>query len=67
MGIAMMSVSFFVGDSQITAEKFEDFMQSWRLTFAICAVLCIVGTYASSVNSIFIPHAQNHVQKEKKT
>ena len=67
MGIAMMSVSFFVGGSQITPEKFENFMQSWRLTFGICAVLCIVGTYASSVNSIFIPHAQNHAQKEKKT
>jgi len=62
MGIAMMSVSLFVGDSQITADKFENFMQSWKLTFAICAALCIAGIYASSVNSI----ARNRSPKEKK-
>jgi len=51
MGIAMMSVSIFVGDSQITPEKFESFIYSLRFTFIICAVLCIVGVYASSVNA----------------
>ncbi|MDR2732018.1 MAG: MFS transporter [Fibromonadaceae bacterium] len=51
MGIAMMSISLFIGDSPITAENFESFMQSWKLTFAICAILCVVGTYASSVNA----------------
>jgi len=45
-----MSVSIFVGDTQITAENFGSFMHSLRLTFAICAVLCIVGVYASSAN-----------------
>jgi MFS family permease len=51
MGIAMMSISLFIGESQITADKFENFMQSWKFTFVICAVLCIAGTYASSANS----------------
>jgi len=51
MGIAMMSISIFMGDLQITPDKFENFMQSLRFTFAFCAVLCIIGTYASSVNA----------------
>jgi len=51
MGIAMMSISLFVGDSQITPDKFENFMWSWRLAFAICAILCIAGVYASSANA----------------
>jgi len=51
MGIAMMSLSIFIGDSQITPDKFENFMQSLKFTFALCAALCIVGTYASSVNA----------------
>ncbi|MCL2284564.1 MAG: MFS transporter [Fibromonadales bacterium] len=40
MGIAMMSISLF-----------NDFMQSWMFVFAICAVLCVIGTYASSAYS----------------
>ena len=47
MGIAMMSISLFIGDSQIIPENFENFMQSWKFTFTICAILCLAGTYAS--------------------
>jgi MFS family permease len=47
MAIVMMSISIFVGDVQINAEKFESFMASWKFTFAFCTVLCIVGIYAS--------------------
>ncbi|MDR1811540.1 MAG: MFS transporter [Candidatus Fibromonas sp.] len=65
MGIAMMSISLFIGDSQITPDKFENFMQTWKFTFAICAILCIAGTYASSVNSIFIPNAKSQNQKKE--
>ena len=65
MGIAMMSISLFIGDSQITPDKFGNFMQTWKLTFAICAILCIAGTYASSANSIFIPHAQSPNKKKE--
>jgi len=47
MGIAMMSISLFMGESLITPEKFSAFMQSWKLTFVICATLCLVGVYTS--------------------
>jgi len=47
MAIAMMSISLFIGNSQIIPENFENFMQSWRFTFVFCAVLCIVGAFAS--------------------
>jgi EmrB/QacA subfamily drug resistance transporter len=58
MGIAMMSISLFIGDSQITPENFENFMQSWKFTFALCAILCIAGTYASKASySISVPSA----------
>ncbi|MCL2208251.1 MAG: MFS transporter [Fibromonadales bacterium] len=52
MGIAIMSVSLF-----------GNFMQSWRFTFAICVALCLVGVYASSVNSIFTLHAKSSAEK----
>jgi len=47
MGIAMMSISLFIGESSITSENFENFMQSWRFTFILCAILCIVSVYTS--------------------
>ncbi|MDR0546852.1 MAG: MFS transporter [Dysgonamonadaceae bacterium] len=48
MGIAMMSISLFVGNRKITPEVHPLFMQSLRLSFEICAALCLVGAYASS-------------------
>ncbi|MDR3253236.1 MAG: MFS transporter [Tannerella sp.] len=48
MGIAMMAISLFVGNKVITVELIPDFMKSMRITFLICAALCIAGTYASS-------------------
>jgi len=47
MGIAMMSISLFIGDSPIIPENFENFMQSWRFTFILCAILCIASVYTS--------------------
>jgi MFS family permease len=48
MGIAMMSISLFVGNKVITPELIPDFMKSFHITFLICAILCTGGTYASS-------------------
>jgi MFS family permease len=48
MGIAMMALSLHVGNRVITAELHPQFMVSMRITFIICTVLCLVGTYASS-------------------
>ncbi|MCC8145796.1 MAG: MFS transporter [Bacteroidales bacterium] len=48
MGIAMMALSLHVGNNVIVPEIYPDFMDSLRITFIICAVLCVIGTYASS-------------------
>jgi len=48
MGIAMMAISLNVGNKVITQDLHPQFMQSLRLCFEICAVLCLLGTYASS-------------------
>jgi hypothetical protein len=49
MGIAMMAISLNVGNKVITQDLHPQFMQSLRLCFEICAILCLLGTYASSV------------------
>ena len=48
MGIAMMAISLYVGNRVIVPELHTEFMKSLHITFGICAVLCIIGTYASS-------------------
>jgi EmrB/QacA subfamily drug resistance transporter len=48
MGIAMMSLSLYVGNKVITPELHPYFMQSLHVTFIICFILCIIGTYTSS-------------------
>ena len=48
MGIATMSISLYLGNKIITPNLHTDFMKSFQTTFIICAILCVVGTYASS-------------------
>jgi EmrB/QacA subfamily drug resistance transporter len=48
MGIAMMALSLHVGNKVIVPELYPFFMKSLHITFLICAILCIGGTYASS-------------------
>jgi hypothetical protein len=48
MGVATMALSIFVGNKLITSDMHDDFMQSFRITFIIFAVLCAAGTYTSS-------------------
>ena len=48
MGIATIAISLNVGNRIITAELHPLFMQSLHICFAICAVLCLIGAYASS-------------------
>jgi len=47
MGIAMMSISLFIGDSPIIPENFGAYMQSWKFTFVLCATLCLGGVCTS--------------------
>ena len=49
MGIAMMAISLYVGNKVITPELYPEFMRSLRICFEICAVLCLIGAYASSI------------------
>ena len=49
MGIAMMALSLFVGNELIVPELFPRFMKSLRITFVICSLLCLFGTFASAV------------------
>ena len=48
MGIAMMALSLHVGNRVITPELHPMFMQSLRVSFIICAALCLIGAFASS-------------------
>ena len=48
MGIAMMAISLHVGNRVITQDMHPQFMQSLHVSFEICAVLCLLGAYASS-------------------
>jgi EmrB/QacA subfamily drug resistance transporter len=48
MGIAMMATSLHLGNRLIAPELYPLLMKSFRTTFAVCAILCIIGTYTSS-------------------
>jgi hypothetical protein len=48
MGIAMMAISLNVGNRFITPELHPQFMKSLHICFELCAVLCLIGAYASS-------------------
>jgi EmrB/QacA subfamily drug resistance transporter len=48
MGIAMMALSLHLGNRIIVPELYPLFMRSFHVTFEICVVLSIIGTYASS-------------------
>jgi EmrB/QacA subfamily drug resistance transporter len=47
MGIATLVISIFIGTVQITHEYHSQLMQSIKIVFAICAVLCFAGIFAS--------------------
>ncbi|MDR2065418.1 MAG: MFS transporter [Prevotellaceae bacterium] len=48
MGIATMAISLTTGNKAITPELHSGFMKSFHITFIICTILCIAGTYTSS-------------------
>jgi EmrB/QacA subfamily drug resistance transporter len=49
MGIAMMLLAVYVGDVQITAAYYPQFLLSMKTCFAIFAVLCFAGIFLSLV------------------
>jgi MFS family permease len=49
MGIAIMAISLMIGNIDLSLAPRPQFISSMRVTFIIFLVLCIFGTYASSV------------------
>ncbi len=47
MGIAGMTISFYVGNNEIVNEL-PAFLQSMRMTFIVFVALCVIGVYAST-------------------
>ena len=47
MGIATLLFALFLGRVEITPELYPQFLVSARTTFAIFAVLCVIGVFAS--------------------
>ncbi|MBF7097517.1 MFS transporter [Alkalibacter mobilis] len=47
MAVTALIVSVYLADNSITASTTPDFVQSFRLTFIIFAVFCVVGIFAS--------------------
>ena len=47
MGIVMMILALFLGNSEIVPENHEQFVRSTRTAFAVFAVMCFGGVFAS--------------------
>jgi len=48
MGVAMMAISLYIGNIEITPAAHDGLMKALKLTFIICAIFCLVGVYTSS-------------------
>jgi len=57
MGFAMMAISVYVGNIEITKSVHAELMSSMRMTFIICSVLCFIGVYTSSIRNKKDNHA----------
>ncbi len=49
MGLAMMAMSFMMGDTPLSPAISEPLIDSIRIAFVISALLCLAGVYSSSV------------------
>lgn len=49
MGIAIMSISWTIGNIQLSSEVHTELITAMRVTFIIFFVLCLFGIYASSI------------------
>jgi EmrB/QacA subfamily drug resistance transporter len=49
MGIAMMTISFQIGNVKFSPQVHDGLVNSMRITFIVCSILCLFGIYASSV------------------
>lgn len=51
MGIAMMAISLTMRDATLSSSMAWEIIRSLQVTFIICAVLCFLGVYTSSVRN----------------
>lgn len=49
MAIAMMAISITVGQVEFSPSVNTQLMSATKITFAACALMCVVGTYTSSI------------------
>jgi len=61
MGIAMMILSVFIGNKQITPETYTLFTSGMRTGFVIFSVLCILGIFASLARNSKLETPKNYV------
>jgi EmrB/QacA subfamily drug resistance transporter len=47
LGIATIFISLYLGSQEITHALADQFMQSYKLSFALFAVMCFIGVFAS--------------------
>lgn len=51
MGIAMMAISLFIGNIEISFETHTGLLRSMRMTFIVSLILCLLGIYTSSIRT----------------
>lgn len=51
MGVAMMAISLYIGNVEITSAVHSGLTQSLKTTFIVFAVLCLIGVYTSSIRN----------------
>lgn len=56
MGIATLIIHIFIGDSKISSENLNRFLQSSTIIFFVFTILCIVGVFASLARGKRIPN-----------
>jgi len=58
MGIAMILFGIYIGQVQITPERYPAFLQSARTAFVISAILCVGGMCASLSRGKHVVHQE---------
>jgi len=48
MGIATLALALYLGQSRIVPATYSLFLSSARVTFSVCAALCLAGVFASA-------------------
>jgi hypothetical protein len=47
MGIAAMIIALYLGQAQVTPDRYPAFLASFRFAFLVFSALCLAGVFAS--------------------